>query len=520
MTQYISSTLQLLSNVEFPLKGSTFSRTITAIRLSLSEKTLQKILPLSRVITTLQLLREFFLLGRGEFAMALTQEADEMLRNRWRRAENLAYQKSDNLRGVPVKDGEVAAVLVKTWAVLASMQGQNADEDDQLELARDLLRLHPVKSTTATPLSVGPRLTRDVLDLLDTSPFHNVLFNVPVILSIQLPSPLDMVLSPSDLQLYSCINSYLLAMRRAHLRLTDLWKMTSLRRHHPAIRGADEQAVLLRQRWTARSLSMRSAWTTANAAMFFLGETEGYLQTEVVAVLWEGFHAWLNGHNGGEAQPVSGAPPTARPRTDQLQHVGCDDSEDDLWLQSENVGNIGSSSTIASQSRPRALPHDPQTLSTAHSLYLGTLIHRLLLIQPTYTKPLYSLLVHIDHLVSHIQRLHSIYTAIDLETDSGVVDAFVDLEKEQAEVKALLRGVEEKVKRGIEEVVASLRALENDADFVAEWESDGVVGREDDGLDDGVGYKPARVGGINRLLMKLDFGSWFGGTDAWDRDRS
>src|SRR6478609_423556 len=88
MTQYISSTLQLLSNVEFPLKGTTFSRTITAIRLSLSEKTLQKILPLSRVITTLQLLREFFLLGRCEFAMALTQEADKMLRNRWRRAEN------------------------------------------------------------------------------------------------------------------------------------------------------------------------------------------------------------------------------------------------------------------------------------------------------------------------------------------------------------------------------------------------------------------------------------------------
>jgi hypothetical protein len=76
------------------------------------------------------------------------------------------------------------------------------------------------------------------------------------------------------------------------------------------------------------------------------------------------------------------------------------------------------------------------------------------------------------------------------------------------------------VKRGIEEVVASLRALENDAEFAAAWESDGV-GRDDDdddGLDEGVGYAPARVGGITRLLMKLDFGSWFGGADGWDRE--
>ncbi|KAI9152078.1 Gamma-tubulin complex component 4 [Paramyrothecium foliicola] len=517
MTQYITSTLQLLADLEFPLKGTSFSRTITAIRLSLSEKTLQKILPLSRVITTLQLLRDFFLLGRGEFAMALTHEADERLRNRWRRADNLAYQKAEGLRDVTVKDGEVAAVLVRTWAVLASMQGQHSEEDDQLELARDLLRLHLVKSTSVPPMTTSSRLSRDALNLLATSPFRNVLFSVPAMLSMQLPSPLDMVLSPSDLHLYSCVNSYLLAMRRAHIRLTDLWKMTSLRRHHPAIRGADEQAVVLRQRWAARSQSMRSAWTTANAAIFFLGETEAYLQTEVVAVLWDSFHAWLNGHDGGETQSGSGWASAAQPTRDQ-PHNADHDEDEDLWLQCEDKSGYEPPEAATNQSRPTTLPHDPQTLSTAHSLYLGTLVHRLLLTQPTFTQPLYTLLVHLDHLVSHIQRLHSIYTAIDLETDSGVVDAFVDLEKEQAEVKALLRGVEGKVKRGIEEVVVSLRALENNADFVAEWESDGVIGDEDDGLSDDVGYAPARVGGINRLLMKLDFGSWFGRPDEWERN--
>ena len=84
-----------------------------------------------------------------------------------------------------------------------------------------------------------------------------------------------------------------------------------------------------------------------------------------------------------------------------------------------------------------------------------------------------------------------------------------------AEAKALLRRVEERVRKGIEEVVEALRALENDADFVASWQGEGMAS-EDDDLTEGVGYVPARLGGINRLLMKLDFGSWFGRRDDWE----
>jgi hypothetical protein len=143
--------------------------------------------------------------------------------------------------------------------------------------------------------------------------------------------------------------------------------------------------------------------------------------------------------------------------------------------------------------------------------YLHTLTHRLLLTQPTFTQPLYTLLTHIDYLVSHIRRLHSIFTALDLESDAGVVDAFVDLEREEREVQMQLRGVERKVKRGIEEVVAALRALEADAGFMAEWEGEGVreATAAEEESEEGERYLPVRVGGINRLLMKLDFGSWF-----------
>jgi hypothetical protein len=508
---HMSSKVQELSALPFPLDSASFSRTITSIRLSLSRNTLQKILPLSRVVEMLQLLREFFLLGRGEFAMALTQEADDRIRNRWRRADNLAYEKGDGLRNISVKDGEVAAVLARTWAALGSMQGQHAEEDEQLELARDLLRLQLVKQTSSMPAITGLGLSPDTAKLIASLPFKNLLFSAPVLLSIQLPSPLDMVLAPSDLHFYSCINTYLLSMRRAHIRLTDLWKITSLRRHHPAPRGAHEHAVELRQRWSARMTTMRSSWTTASAAIFFLAETEAYLQTEIVSGLWEGFHEWLTSSRPkSRSRDTETRPPSA----------SSDDKEGevDIWLQGESRGG-----DQGRQPQTSAPSHDPQTLATAHGLYLRTLVFKLLLTQPSYTTPLYTLLVQIDHLVAHTQRLHSIFTALDLEEDAGVVDAFVDLHAEEAEVTALLRGVERKVKQGISDVISALRALESDSSFLATWEGEGVRGDDGDSEwdtlhgDGEAGYTPARVGGINRLLMKLDFGGWFGHrADEWD----
>ncbi|KAL6901415.1 gamma-tubulin complex component protein [Trichoderma evansii] len=495
---HLSTKLQELASLSFPVNGATFSRTIVSIRLSLSQNTLQKILPTAKVIEALQLLREFFLLGRGEFAMALTQEADDKIRNRWRRAGNLAHEKQDGMKNLTVKDGEVSAVLARTWAVLVAMQRNQVEEDELLELARDLLRLHLTKATLTPPL-VSPGLNAAEAKIIASSPFRNLLFSVPATLSIQLPSPLDMVISPSDLQLYSCINSYLLSMRRAHIRLTDLWKITSLRRHHPAPRGANEYAGTLRERWSARAAALRSSWTTASAAIFFLGETEAYFQTEIVEGLWEGFLIWLTGKERRRDGGRSGA---ATPAAHSAKHSIATTSD---WRpgSSSNATNPNDVSKLLSRPAP-----DPQTLVTAHSLYLRTLVHRLLLTQPTFASLLYTLLNHIDHLATHIQRLHSIFTSIDLEADAGVLDSSTDLDHEERQIMTLIRGVEGKIRQGIEDVVGALRSLEGDVEFLARWEGlDGTVdGHEEYG--DGEMYIPARVGGINRLLMKLDFGTW------------
>lgn len=507
---HLSSQLKELAKLSYPLDSATFSRRITGIRLYLSRNTLQKLLPLSKVLDMLQLLRDFFLLGRGEFAMALTQQADEKIRSRWRRADNLAYEKREGLGNVVVKEGEVAAVLSRAWAAMGSMQGQHADEDEGLESARELLRLTLAKSRPSTP----GKLTSN---LIAQPPFRNLLFSVPVILTLDIPSPQDLFLSNSDLQTYTAINSYLQSIRRAHIRLTDLWKITSLRRHHPpppapphgTTKSGREKTLMLRKRQTTRSLAMRKAWTTCSAAIFFLAETEAYLQVEVVACLWEGFQRWLTTGKDDERpdQPKKAVPPS------HLQSpLDTHEEDEDIWLATTT------SALMIAPGREQEntyQPPDPQTLAVAHRLYLITLCRCILLTQPSFTDILYELLLQIDHLVALIHRLHGIWTSMDLEADVGVVDAFVDLEREERDVKAEIGTTEGRVKKGIESCIAILRTVEPDHEGLVVGDQADPVGEAGlaeggKGLREEGQYVPRRVGGVDRLLMKLDFGSWFG----------
>lgn len=475
----LSSHLRQLSTIKFPINGANFGRVIAAIRLSLSQTTLQKLLPLSKVIEALTLLREFFLLGRGEFAIALISEADEKIRSRWRRSDTLGYEKKDGLGNIVVKEGEVTAVLARTWAAMGAQKGQNDEEDDDdlLELARDLVQLIIMKGNTNTPGKANLRASQS--SLIVSTPFRNLLLSVPVALTLHIPSPLDLFLTPSDTQMYSSINAYLLAVHRAHLRLTNLWKITSLRRDHPAPPGPPlgsstlgrQKVLTLRARAKERSHTMRSVWATGSAAVFFLGETEAYLQGEVVQGTWLGFTAWLTGES----------------RASRYH-----DEDEDIWLQAANQ----------STSRNASHNHDPQTLADAHRRYLTALASNLLLTTSTFTDPLYYLLQQIDHLVALVHRIHSVWQSLDLEADEGVVDAFSDFHKEEQDIKEQLGTIATRVKDAIEELVKTLRDIDQDKNG---WDS----GYEELVLGEEGAYVPAKVGRVDRLLMKLDFGGWF-----------
>lgn len=433
---------------------------------------------------SLSLLHEYFLLGRGEFALTLITEADEKIRSRWRRLDNLAYDKRETLNDVMVKDGEVSAILVRTWAALSSVQGMN-DDDEQLDLARDLIQLTIVKSASlATPPRTNSSADFQPPRSIAKTPFNHFLLSVPTQLSLQIPSPLDLFLAPPEVQTYSSINAYLLSIRRAHLRLTDLWKITSLRRHHPAPPAPPYGSTItgrsmvqkLRARAMERGGKIRAVWATSSAALFLLGETESYFHGEIVKGTWSEFQYWVTGTPSRPVSAVSGK------------------GQGDVW---ETAGKHPPSSM-----KPQAAPsHDPQTLSEAHKRFLDCLTQDLLLTSASFTDPLHDLLQHIDHLVALVHRIHSIWQSLDLEADEGVVDAFSDFHKEEKYIEEQLAAIASHVKKGIEVLIQSLRDLDQEKDD-----------RYDNGLEntfDEAAYRPQRRGRVDRLLMKLDFGGWF-----------
>jgi hypothetical protein len=91
---------------------------------------------------------------------------------------------------------------------------------------------------------------------------------------------------------------------------------------------------------------------------------------------------------------------------------------------------------------------------------------------------------------------------LDLEADEGVVDAFSDFHKEEKDVKEQLVVIAQRVKSAIEELVRSLRDIDQEKEGWDSGFAELVLGEQG-------AYVPAKVGRVDRLLMKLDFGGWF-----------
>lgn len=479
--------LEHLSSLEFPITPSNMTNVVLAIRSSLSQNALQDLLPLSKIQDALRMFHNFFLLNNGEFAIALVNEADEKIKSRWQRSDNLAYENRAKLGDVIMKDGEVAAVLTKTWASMLALSGLSEEDEDELEMARELVTLTIQGPSNRTPKSAM------------ALPFHTSLLSVPTALSLKIASPLDLFLSKREIDMYSSVNAYLLSVRRAHQRLSNLWKLTSLRRHHPApppppvgsTAEGRETTQRLRERARQRNMQMRSVWATSSATLYLLGELEAYFQGEVIRGTWEGFQEWITGTKKA----------TSRPSTSTSKAQGLHDAEGDIdmWSRAGEMVEAG---------RNPKNTHDPQTLSAAHQRFLISLRHQLLLTSTSFTGPLFDLLQKVDYIVALVHRIHTIWTSIDLEEDQGVVDAFSDFQRELSDVEVQLAEATGNVKEAIGTLVAALRvidqAAENREDELEQLEAQ----VEDFVLNDEDAFRPMRVGRVDRLLMKLDFGGW------------
>ncbi|KAF6232692.1 hypothetical protein HO173_009131 [Letharia columbiana] len=473
----LSNHLAHLSSLEFPLSSSSFSTAIGAIRLSLSQNALQKLLPLTKVLEMLQILKEFFLLERGEFAVALLTAADERLTSR-----NQAVRSKQNLvnelASMTIKEGEVSAVLARAWTALASYQSlDDEDVDEELDQARELIRLS-IRTVDADHTS-KPSLAS----------FNDLLLPAPTILTLRVPSPLDLFLSASDVDTYSHIHAYLLSIRRAHLRLSKLFLLSVLRRDHPCPKAPESLEhhhafdVIARMRTRAgyRGRILRPIWATIASAAFFLAELGEFFQGEVVRSSWSTFHRWL----------MPTLPHDLR-------------SVNDSFMSS--IGSSGRSrSPRPTSSQPVPEPaarsfQDPETLTQAHKRYLASLEKALLLHDPTFTTALRRFMTSIDHMSALMQRLDTIQRNMDSDTQNEVSIATNYFAAEEERLVLDLKASRAKVASGVQALIEALRAIDVARSAERNY-------RGDQGLMQHDGFVPWTGGDVDRLLLKLDYGN-------------
>ncbi|KAH7398206.1 gamma-tubulin complex component protein [Pyrenochaeta sp. MPI-SDFR-AT-0127] len=458
-----------LSRVTAPISTAKLSEAVASIRLSLSQNLLQYLLPREKIVETLTVLHQFFLIGRGEFAVTLIAEADDKVTSRHRGPSTT--KTSQSIKGVLLKEAEINQILARSFSVLSTLSGEDDHTDDILDLATQLLHLTVNSQSGHRPGTPGRAKDVDsALPQLPTLSFDELLLTVPTSLTMDIQTPLDLFISKGDLDIYSSVHACLLA----------LWRHSSIRREHPCPPGyqysnsAHGKAVLSRrrQRTNKRTKDMRKVWATCAAAIFFLAESEAYFQGAVVQQSFKHFLGWVTGPQD-TLHTESRFAPSSLPSSPGFRK-----------------------STTKSDIKQQ---HDPEALALAHRRFLSSVAYSLLLTDLVFTKTLRTFCAHVDELVAFVSRLTMIQQNLDLEEDEGVEDYAQNYKKEETEVSLELDRARRRLDSDLKALVERLREIDSERIGASAPAFANEVAREDGT------YEPLRVGGIDRLLMKLDW---------------
>ncbi|KAF2721547.1 hypothetical protein K431DRAFT_246734 [Polychaeton citri CBS 116435] len=472
-SQLAASHLKQLSSLSLPINTTHLSRSIASIRLSLSKNVLQHLLPLDLVAVLFSSLREYFLLHNGEFTIGLITEAENRLQARWQSMGRLLQQDPVKaLRGLSMNDAELGQALGQTWKRLASIDEEA--EDGVLEFARKHMRLGASKNAASRPSSSSDSFSEAGPQISPVA-FNDLLFPSVTALTMSIPSPLDLVISTKDVDTYTTMNSYLLAMRRSHLRLSDLWRKTIARRDHPApppqsssnTEIGRRKLTEVRHRSQRRAMASRKIWATCSAAVFLLAETTAYFETEIIQGSWEHFDNWLK-----------------------------------CGVQSDNGSSLNDTSPGVPSPTDDITNHDPETIASAHRAFISALTYALLLTDQPYTKEMRSLLGSVDHLIAFFNRTLEVQQKLDVEYDSNFgLESSQSLDEEK-KVSLELDRARKRVDTDLRSVIQRLRIIDQQRLGSARfWHGDTSGGLDPDAF---VPWKGA--GGVDRLLMKLEFG--------------
>ncbi|KAK6441008.1 hypothetical protein LTR95_002766 [Oleoguttula sp. CCFEE 5521] len=455
---------QYLAKLILPVEQVQLARAVSAIRRSLSRGILQSLLPLSEIILLLTCMRRYFLVEDGDFTLTLIAEAEKRVLAKEQGVGKLLQGHSAKaLQSLSVKDSELGQCMAQTWKSLASRDDDG--ESAAFEFAKRRIVLAAPGPTNSRPSTSHSASSNSVK--VSTIEFGDLLFPTPTCLSLPIESPLNLIFNTRDVETYSAVNAYLIAIRRAHLRLSDLWRRTSARRDHPAplnpcyssTPSGRAQLAKTRSRHGERMAATRRTWATSSAAIFLLSETAAFLEGEIIRCSWDHFTAWI------------GQPPAS-------------EQSDDSGIEADE-GDLSS-----------AAQRDPETIAAGHRAFLAALVYALLLTDVPYTKELRALLGTIDQLVLLFVRLLDLQQTLDQDDDAGLDTTHTAADERKAALD--LDRARKRVDSDLKSVVSCLRQLDQER-----------VGAErylDLGTMETGGFEPWTGGGVDRLLMKLEFG--------------
>lgn len=482
-----SSHLHELASLTSPINASRFTGAIRSIRLSLSKNVLQHILPLPKVIETLQILKNYFLLGRGEFAVALISAADERLAEKQSSSmDRYRHKGYHSLSHLVIKEGVASAILDRAWIALASFRSLD-DEDDSVdtEVARKSIELSLESKVRRQRNSATAQELLHVPDI-----FQDLLVPTSTVLTMRIQSPLDLFLTSVDVARYSRIHAYLLAIQRAHLHLGKLFTLFGMRRDPKplASRTASERSQLpsrQQRRASERAKNMRSLWATVGSAVFFLATIGEYLHSEVIQGSWDEFHRWLD--------PTAARPsrPSSREDNGLVKGLG-------VATSSERSQASDATPLLGATSLAGGTFWDPERLMMAHQSFVDSLCRSLLLNETSFTERLRAFMTDIDHLCALMNRLNAVVQSVDLQMALNNSTTSTNSESEERRLFEDLGSARRKVDAGLTVLVALLQNIDA-------TRSNATTERRFHSLEADDEFVPRMSNILDRLLLKLDY---------------
>ncbi|KAG4305457.1 hypothetical protein PORY_001013 [Pneumocystis oryctolagi] len=229
----------ILSSLEYPLSVVALEIAIRQIKEICVQRIFKRLLSLEMINNWAQLLNDYYLLQYSEFVFCFLREV-------------LNKQKVVKIS----KQTQVSVLLIRTFKELSRIEERYCINESISEITTILHR-------RMFSLLISK-------DAVHNTSFSDLLIGIPIVMSFSIPWPLTLFFSEQDIKYYSNIFFYLIAIRHAQTRLSELWK--------------GRRCIIV-----TPNRIVRSHWAIASHILYFLDNLWEYFQTIVIQPEYQKF---------------------------------------------------------------------------------------------------------------------------------------------------------------------------------------------------------------------------------------